>query len=238
MEQVMQFNWSQAAGSCAGVLILGAVMTLSGAAQFSQNASFNTVTLQRIDVREPDGTLRMVISNGTRAPGIIIKGQEYHHPSRQSAGMIFFNNEGTENGGLIFDGRQSSDGVRQSSGSLTFDRYEQDQVVQLAASEDGQTRSGGVIVNDQPEPTINWAAIDRSARLKGAAQIAAVKAANAGSTQRAFFGRGEDKSSELVLRDEAGRKRLILHVSAAGEASIDFVDSNGKVERRLDPSGH
>ena len=229
----MPFNVSQATGSCVGILILGAVATLTGAARPAQNATFDTLTVQRIDVREPDGTLRMVISDAARAPGAIIKGQEHHHPSRQSAGMIFFNSEGTENGGLIFDGQLAPDGKRQSSGSLTFDRYEQDQIVQLVASEEGQTRSGGVIVNDQPEPTMDWAAIDRAAPLTGAAQIAAFKAAHAGGTQRAFFGRGEDKSSTLVLRDEAGRKRLVLQVSAAGEASIEFIDAAGKIARRL-----
>ena len=230
----MQFNFSQATGSCAGILILGAVVSLTGAARPTQNGMFDTLTVQRIDVREPDGTLRMVISDAARAPGIIIKGHEQPHPSRQSAGMIFFNSEGTENGGLIFDGKQSSDGTRQSSGSLTFDRYEQDQIVQLMQSEDGQTRSGGIVVNDQPEQTMDWAALDRARSLQGAAQLAAFKAAHAGGTQRAFLGRAEDKSSELVLRDEAGRKRLILHVSAAGDASIAFLDASGKITRRLD----
>ncbi len=230
----MRFNVSQAAGSCAGVIVLGSVAALAGAARSPQNGTFDSITVQRIDVREPDGTLRMVISDAAKAPGMIIKGQEHHHPSRQSAGIIFFNDEGTENGGLIFDGRQSPDGTRQSSGSLTFDRYEQDQTVQLMSSEEGQNRSGGVIVNDQPDAKMDWAAIDRAAPLKGAAQLAAFKAAHAGGTQRAFLGRGEDKSSELVLRDGAGRKRLVLHVSATGEASIEFLDANGRVARHLD----
>jgi hypothetical protein len=230
----MHFNLSQAAGSCAGILILGAVAALAGAARPTQNAALDTLTVQRIDVREPGGTLRMVISDAARAPGIIIKGHEQPHPSRQSAGMIFFNSEGTENGGLIFDGRQLPDGTHQSSGSLTFDRYEQDQIVQLMADEDGQTRSGGIVVNDQPEQTMDWAALDRARSLQGTAQGAAFRAAHAGGTQRAFLGRAEDKASELVLRDEAGRKRLVLHVSAAGEASIEFLDAAGKVARHLD----
>lgn len=49
----------------------------------------------------PDGTPRMVISNKSLFPGIVIKRQEHLHPDRQSAGMLFFNDEGTENGGLI-----------------------------------------------------------------------------------------------------------------------------------------
>jgi hypothetical protein len=234
----MQFNLSQAIGSFAGVVVLGITLTLAGAAGTNKNADFDTITAQRIDVREPDGTLRMIISDAARAPGIIIKGHEQPHPSRQSAGMIFYNDEGTENGGLIFSGKQLADGTRQSIGSLTFDRYEQDQVVQLVASEDGQTRSGGLIVNDQPEHTMDWAALDRARSLKGAAQRAGFKAANAGGTPRAFLGRAEDKASELVLRDDAGRKRLILHVGAAGDTSIEFLDDSGKITRRLDATSH
>lgn len=229
----MAFNYSQFVGSCTGVLILGATLTLTGAASPSRDAKFNTITVQRINVREPNGTLRLVISNAARAPGFIIKGHDQPDPWRKSAGMLFYNSEGTETGGLIFDGRQSADGTRHSSGSLTFDRYEQDQIVQLFESEDGQNRYGGVIVNDQPEPILNWAAINRARKLKGAALLAALRAAHAGGVQRAFFGRAKDKASELVLRDADGRVRLILKVTAAGNASIEFLNSKGKVTRRL-----
>ena len=54
----------------------------------------------------------MVISNKADFPGIIIKGKETPHPDRKTAGMLFFNDEGTENGGLIFGG--SKDKQRQS----------------------------------------------------------------------------------------------------------------------------
>lgn len=233
----MRFNPSQFLGSCTGVLILGAALTLTGAGSPPRNAKFNTITVQRIDVREPDGTPRLIISNAARAPGIIIKGHEQPHPSRKSAGMIFYNSEGTETGGLIFDGHQSADGTRHSSGSLTFDRYEQDQIVQLVESENGQNRYGGVVVNDQPDPMIDWAAINRARNLRGAAQRAAFKAAHAGGTQRVFIGRAKDKSSELALRDASGKLRLILKVTATGKASIEFLDSKGNITRRLTGGG-
>jgi hypothetical protein len=51
--------------------------------------------------------------------------------------MLFFNDEGTENGGLIFSGPKNKDGkVIDSGGSLTFDQYEQDQIVQIEGSYD------------------------------------------------------------------------------------------------------
>ena len=68
----------------------------------SRKEAFNEIDVQRINIVEPDGTVRMIISDTARAPGMIIKGKQYPHPDgRKVAGMIFYNDEGTENGGLI-----------------------------------------------------------------------------------------------------------------------------------------
>jgi hypothetical protein len=68
------------------------------------------VSLCRINIVEPDGTTRMILSNKTDAPGLIIRRREYPHPDRKSAGVIFFDDEGTENGGLIFGGSKTKEG--------------------------------------------------------------------------------------------------------------------------------
>lgn len=78
-------------------------------------AVFQEIDVQRINIREKDGTLRMVISNTDQMPGIIYKGTDYPHPNRKTAGMIFFNEEGTENGGLSFGGRRGC-GARPAGG--------------------------------------------------------------------------------------------------------------------------
>jgi hypothetical protein len=229
----MGFNPSQALGSFAGILVLGGALLLSGA---GKDQRFDVIDAGRINIREPDGTLRLIISNSAQAPGIIIKGREQPHPSRASAGMIFYNDEGTENGDLIFDGKKTANGEVNSSGSLTFDRYEQDQVVQIMGSEEGSKRSSGIIVNDQPDAPMDFAAIERARALTGAARIQAFLKANAGGTQRAFVGRDEAGDSQIVLRDATGTKRLILQVTAAGVAQLQFLDAHGKVVRVVDVS--
>jgi hypothetical protein len=78
----------------------------------------------------------MTISNHARIPGVIIAGKEHPNPNRTEAGMIFYNDQGDENGGLIFDGGMKN-GKPTNGGSLTFDRYHQDQTIQLVSSEDG-----------------------------------------------------------------------------------------------------
>ena len=191
------------------------------------------IDVQRINVREPDGTLRMVLSGAAREPGIIVGGREQPHPNRRSAGILFYNDEGTENGGLIFDGKQGRDGKPHSSGSLTFDRYRQDQVVQLTANEDANDRSAGLVVNDHPDAAMDFAAIERAGKLPRDAQAAALRAANVATTRRVFVGRTTDGASEVQLRDPTGKNRLVLKVDAAGQAMIVFLDPNGRALRTI-----
>jgi hypothetical protein len=89
------------------------VVLLSGANSGSKRVRFDEIDVNRINLVEPDGTLRLVISDKTNFPGLIVKGKGYPH-GRQTAGMLFFNDEGTENGGLIFGGAKGRDGKVQS----------------------------------------------------------------------------------------------------------------------------
>jgi hypothetical protein len=228
----MSFNPSQAFGAFAGVLAIGAVSLLTGAA--TPPSIMPTLDVQRINIREPDGTIRMVISNVAEAPGAIIDGQDHPRPDRRVAGMLFFNDEGTENGGLVFGGQRDASGTVHSHGSLTFDRYKQDQVVQIFGDEDGADRSAGIGVYDHPEKLVDQAMVDLALTLDGEARQAAYRAANVGGAPRAFVGRAEDGSSQIVLEDAEGIKRLRLRVAADGAAAIEFLDRDGKVLRTID----
>src|SRR5205085_1508510 len=122
----MQRFLSIYAGIVTGVL----AFLLLTAAKPKAVASFDELNVERINIKEPDGTLRMVISNHARLPGIIVRGKESKF-DRPQAGVIFYNDEGSENGGLIFGGRRNKEGkVVDSGGSLTFDRYEANQIIQ------------------------------------------------------------------------------------------------------------
>jgi len=230
----MQIDPSRALGAYAAVLTvcLGCIV-LTG---FNSGASptFREINVERINVREPDGTLRMTIADHARMPGIIDGKHEYPHPNRPEAGMIFFNNEGTENGGLVFDGAMV-DGKPTNSGSLTFDRYHQDQTVQLVSVEDGSDRFAGLQVNDHPDGPMDVASVARILAIPaGPARDDAARAANLVTVPRAFLGRGTDKASSLVLRDGAGRKRLVLSVTEDGSASIQFLDAAGQIVRKIE----
>src|SRR5258708_30121817 len=52
-----------------------AVVLLTGAKSY-RNQTFDEIQVHRVDVVEPDGTLRMVISDRDRMPGVVVKGKE------------------------------------------------------------------------------------------------------------------------------------------------------------------
>src|ERR1700734_1109297 len=61
--------------------------------------SADHLTLHRLDIVDPDGKLRLAISNKEQLPGWIIDGKPLPREGKD-AGMIFFNDEGFECGGL------------------------------------------------------------------------------------------------------------------------------------------
>jgi hypothetical protein len=228
-----------------GGLVVGYAAVLStlvatGAVGGPRETSMDTLNVQRINVREPDGTLRMVISNKAEFPGIIVKGKEIPHDSRRdSAGMIFFNDEGTENGGLIFGGAKTN-GVVRSFGHLSFDQYEQDQVLTLEQGEDNGQRDAGLGVMDRPDRSMDFAGLSRLESEPDSpakrAELDKLRASGAFGQPRLYLGKA-DHDAVLSLRDAEGRKRLVLKVTASGEASIQFLDAAGKVVRTVTPQG-
>lgn len=163
------------------------------AAAPSRRGHFDEIDVQRINVREPDGTLRMVISDHARLPGIIVRGKEKPF-ERPHAGMLFYNDEGSENGGLIFGGRKNASGkVVDSGGALSFDRYDGNQEVQLIGVHDSEDKFAGLIVSDSPP--------------------------DAQGHRRIWVGKNDDGAARVELRDASGKKRLSLEVLGDGASS-------------------
>ncbi len=201
-------------------------------------ASFGEIDVQRINIRERDGTLRMVVSDRDRFPGLIWRNKDYPHTSRHNAaGILFFNDEGTENGGLTFGG--ANDGKVHSFGHLSFDQYEQDQVVTLEQAESDGRRTAGLTIVDRPDKSMNIPGIqdvvtlpEGPERTAGIAKL--VSEGVVGNHPRVFLGK-QDGASMLTLKDGDGHDRLRLTVSKDGKAAIEFVDTTGKVTKTVTP---
>src|SRR5258705_8761638 len=171
-----------------------AATILSGFAAGGKKVKFDEIEVQRINLVEPDGTLRMVVSNKARLPGVVVRGKEEHQEDRPYAGIVFYNNEGSENGGLVFGGHKNAKGeIVDSGGSLSFDKYGQgSQIVQLAGVDDKDNQFAGLAVNDEKH--------------------------------RIWVGRKGDGAAVVSLTDAKGRKRIVMQVTADGTSSLDFLD--------------
>jgi len=191
-----------------------AVLTLTGpTAVRAQDRiqQLDEIDVHRINVRERDGTLRMVISNHERLPGVIVQGKENPRVDRPYAGMLFYNDEGTENGGLVFGGKRNANGEVVDAGvALSFDRYgATSQFVQLAGVQDAKNHVVGLTLSET-EPT--------------------------GNRRRVTIGHDKDGIASVSLMDRDGRKRLVLQVMPDGTPSISLLDAGGKVVNQLGPN--
>ena len=194
-----------------GVLTtLLAVVTLAGFAA-AKGQRFDEIDVHRINVREPDGTLRMVLSNHARLPGVIVRGKENPPVDRPYAGMLFYNGEGTETGGLVFGGRQNERGEVVDAGvALSFDRYgATSQFVQLAGVQDSKNHIVGLTLSET-KPT--------------------------GNHRRLFIGHDTQGVASVSLMDRSGRKRIVLQVASDGTPSLSFLDGDGRVVNQLGPA--
>ncbi len=217
-----------------GVLTVVFAVTMLGGFAPLKKSSFEEIDVQRINVVEPDGTLRMVISDKALFPGIFIKGQEHPHPNRKTAGMLFFNDEGTENGGLTFGGLKDKNGQVSSYGHLSFDEYEQDQVFTIDANQQGDKRRSGLSLVDDPDYPISevLTAMDAMKNLPPDRQneeMAKFFAARGRPHQRLYLGRSADRAVALKLKDAEGRDRIVIQVTADGSPAIRFLDQDGKI---------
>jgi hypothetical protein len=220
-------------------LSLCGFVVLSAAAfrQASATQKFGEISVERINVVDANGTLRLVIANKDRMHPGVIDGKTLNRP-RPVAGLIFFNDEGDEVGGLTYAG-QLKDGRRQAEAGIMFDQLKQDQIVGISYREGGAGPSAGLQVWDRPDSPLgdlieklNAANAIQDPDKKAAALKSVRESAPAGP-RRVFVGKNSDRAATVLLADGQGKPRLVLKVDSAGAASIEFLDADGKVVERL-----
>ena len=131
-------------------LLLG-VLAFAGFSQGNQKNKFAEIDVERINVIEKDGKLKMVISNSERQHPGVIDGRTLSRT--RPAGMLFFNDKGDECGGLSFNGDQK-DGKANAGALLAFDRFLQDQTVAIQYGENNGQYSAGLRVWDRPDSSL------------------------------------------------------------------------------------
>lgn len=202
---------------------------------------FAEIEVERVNVIEADGTPRLAISNRERAPAPLLNGKPLGDGEREggnSAGIIFYNDEGDECGGLSFGGKGQA-GHYAAGAGLFFDQLKQDQTIGIVYDDTDGRRWAGLCVWDRPDLPLDEHATRYFAAQRlpeGAARDAAfaqMKAEGLVPAQRIFVGKRQDGAAALNLLDAQGRVRLRLAVDAAGAPALEFLDAEGRVTHRL-----
>jgi hypothetical protein len=218
-----------------GILTLIFAATVVAGFLMLRHPTFGIITARRINIIEPDGTVRLTISNRADFPGGWIHKKETPRPDRQdAAGMLFMSEEGTEQGGLIWGAGQLPDGTIENHGHLSLDQYEENQIFALDAGQEGKDKFSKITISDQGDYPVDEKrkAEDRIGRLPADKQDDAWSeffAMHKHDVKRLVLGRSPDGSVGLNLHDANGKVRIQLAVQPDGKAALQFLDENGKV---------
>ena len=178
---------------CSGVLTLVFALTVIFAYVRLRDPHFGIITVRRINVVEPDGTVRLTISNRADFPGGWIHKKESPRPDRRdAAGMLFMSEEGTEQGGLIWGAGQLPDGTIENHGHLSLDQYEDNQIFVLDAGQDGKDKFSQITISDQGDYRVDE-------KRKAEDRIGALPPDQQDAAWRQFFATHRHDIRRLVL---------------------------------------
>lgn len=171
--------------------------------------------VEKINIVDKDGNVRMSLFNSDRIPDPIIDGKVLKRSGIPGSGILFYNNEGDECGGLTFGSQTYTSeqyggkyaGKTESVASMTFDAYKGDQVTHMFFHENtlGE-RMYGYVLYDRPSGVV-----------------------------RARMDRSQDGSVGVKLSDSNGQERIRLVIDANDVPKLEFLNEKGEVVYSLPP---
>jgi hypothetical protein len=219
--------------------LLCGVFVLTAFTLQNRKPQFEEIDVERINVIERDGQVKMVIANKERlpGPGNIVSGKLGARQGIKAPGILFYNEKGDECGGLQYASKEQSD--KYGAGTiLAFDKYNGDQVIGMIYDDGGNgNRTVGFNVWDQPDvpPDERNKNYEAARKLKPSAERDTLMRQAVGQ-RRVFIGRSSDKTSTVTLFDGNSRPRIRLLVGIDGEPKLEFLDERGKVIQTLPES--
>lgn len=163
------------------------------------------LTVERINVVDPSGVARLVISNAEQFPLPRLGGKEYPR-AVQPAGIVFYDAEGSEVGGLAI-----TDAEMGNVSALAFDYPNYDAMGMVTrVSPDGSDAVAGIHINSRPPADLD---------VIGASKV----------VERRIAIHNQNEDAEILLADPQGRTRIRLRVDQHGEAGIEVLDADGAV---------
>lgn len=210
--------------------ILFSILAFTSFTSQNTNQKFVEIDVERINIVEKDGKLKMVISNKARQHPGIVNGKIIKRTSQRPPGIIFFNQIGDEMGGLVY----GENGENGHFGSLTWDKFKGDQTIGFRHLESNNGKySSGISIWQQPKVTgdIISEKIDSIRNIDDAiirkAAFQKMRDDNLLANTRLFIGKSRNDASLLIMNDEKGRERIVMKVDAEGNPKIEFLDENG-----------
>jgi hypothetical protein len=205
---------------------------------------FQEIDVERINIVDPDGTLRLTISNKERQPDAVMDGKFLRSRKGETgAGFIFFNEEGDECGGFNWRGAKTEDGFAAGAG-FSFDQFKSDEALTMSYNENEEGRYTGLRIQDRPtDVPISQVVVDElhpaMAMEEGEERDKAIATARQkfAPRQRVMLGRDRSGESALILSDSKGRPRIKLYVDADDTPKFEVFDEDGKVTFSLPLSG-
>jgi len=211
---------------------------LSGFQSNNSPKKFDEITVERINVIEPDGKLKMVISNSARQHPGMFDGKKFNDRNRPP-GMIFFNEEQDEVGGLIYKGNKE-DGAGMV---LSFDQYKNDQVMQMQyiRTNEGKQQYGLNIWDRSekislPELIATMDSLKKKGITSNEKIMSTLETMNNGnpiSAKRIFTGKNYDEQVGMFIKDEFGNDRINIFIDENNEPKFQILDEKGKIIKEL-----
>ena len=211
---------------------------ITGYRPYNEIEQFKEINVERINIIEPDGKLKMVISNRDRQHPGMING-ELHGKRERPPGILFFNEEQDEIGGIGFHGNGEIGG---NQTFMSFDQYKNDQVMHMMhyTDEQGDNKYGLLLWDRAKEFQTNerleiMDSLER-AGLNYRRKLEVLKEMNGGEpvlASRLFLGRNYDRTAGLFLRDRQGIERLRFYIDAENNPKIELLDENGNLVKNI-----
>ena len=208
----------------------------------NNNQKFKTIDVERINIVEADGTVKMIITNVAEFPNgtTSVNNKIVNKDRKKRSGMLFFNEDGIECGGFIYDGTKNENG--HSSGlSLTYDQYNGDQVMQLLTTDSGngdeRSVNSALTFNDRAANETQEGAQRimeelRSIKdkdLRRQKQQEYVDQGLIGAKTRIMLGKTRSENNGLFLFGDNGNPKAMFYVDKNNNVKLEVYDDEGKV---------
>jgi len=195
-----------------GMAAAGGAATLVAAVAPPGDARMRTLSVERINIVEPDGLYRAVLTNGARTPGPMKEARDGAPEGKRNfpfAGLILFDRAGQEQGGY-------GTGAAPGQGSIA-----------LTTLDWPGGRDGGF-----GEAIASYRKISAEGQVSSGIQLTdrppAGEDPTDGVDHRRIKLQNMDRDAAILLADTNGRDRIRLGVDRRGEASIEILDAAGK----------